>query len=165
MANDQLHKDSIGLSSEIDALNKHTSTLNGQNMSLQRELETFVQVDQTIQADLHRKAQIDQARRDHEAHANRSAMEFDRRRAESFEMERRRAHSRPLHETVVHHRVDPVPQPMPYDRYNARSANAIVRQSSPVREIGSRVAWKRPDERSFTTANTAATRNDLRKSE
>ena len=29
MNNDQLHKDSVGLSSEVDALSKHVATLNG----------------------------------------------------------------------------------------------------------------------------------------
>lgn len=66
-----------------------------------------------------------------------------RRRHDSFELERRRAHSRGLHETVVH-RVEPVPA---FEgRYAARSANAFVRQASPVREpVGSRIAWRRPD--------------------
>ena len=91
--------------------------------------------------------------------------EFDRNRAASFEMERRRAHSRGLV-------ADGGPRVEPAfaagaDRYNARSAN-VYRQASPVREVGSRTAWRRPDveaSAAFQTANTAATKKDLRKSE
>jgi hypothetical protein len=109
-------------------------------------LETFVQVDQTIQADLARKAEIEHVRRTHEEHLSRSAMEAEaRRRHDSFELERRRAHSRGVAETIVH-RVEPVGVQTYDHRYQSRSANAFVRQASPVREpVGSRIAWKRPD--------------------
>ena len=132
-------------------------------MSLQRELETFVAVDQSIQQDLARKAHVDHVRRTQDVEMQRAAYDIEqRRRTESFEFERRRAHSRPVvHETFVERRVEPTPADY---RLAARSAN-YIREGSPVRTplVGSRVAWKRPDDRSFTSAHTAATRKDLKK--
>ena len=59
---EQMLKDQIDLQAEIEALDRHMSSLNNQNYCLQKELEEFVQADDQVRKNLDRKNKVDHIR-------------------------------------------------------------------------------------------------------
>jgi hypothetical protein len=55
-------KDQIDLQAEIEALDRHMSSLNNQNYCLQKELEEFVAADDAVKKNLDRKHKVDHIR-------------------------------------------------------------------------------------------------------
>jgi len=80
-------KDQIELQAEIDALDRHMSSLNNQNYCLQKELEEFVQSDDQVRKNLDRKNKVDHIRQRVDDVIARSQAEVDYQRQYGYNNE------------------------------------------------------------------------------